>query len=452
MEQDCICALATPGAGGALGMVRISGKGTKDIVSRIFTPKRGTFPLPDRQVCYGDILADGQCLDEVLLWTFSAPHSYTGEDMAEISSHGSPYIQEQLLALLLQNGCRMAQPGEFTRRAFLNGKMDLSQAEAVADLIATSSKAAHQLAFSQLKGGYAQELGLLRAEFIRLASLLELELDFSEEDVEFADRNQLKELTSILSAKVERLIRSFRMGNALKHGIPVAIVGRPNAGKSSLLNALLADDRAIVSPVPGTTRDTIEECLNIEGITFRFIDTAGLRESDNEVENMGIERSRKAMEAAEIVLHVTDPRDADNETEATLQACETPGQKQLLVCNKEDLEETPRYGNVPQGSKAYRISALQGKGLDDLKSGIVQLTGYQGNNGEVLLTNARHYEALRNVRSALEEVAKGLESGRTPDLLSIDLRRAIWHLGSITGEVTNNEILGTIFSKFCVGK
>lgn len=452
MEQDCICALATAAGSGALGVVRISGRGTKEIVSMVFRPKRTASGMRDRQVCYGEITADGECLDEVLLWTFSAPHSYTGEDMAEISCHGSTYILQRLLELLVQHGCRMAAPGEFTRRAFMNGKMDLSQAEAVADLIASDSKASHQLAFSQMRGGYAQELRSMRAEFIRLVSLLELELDFSEEDVEFADRKQLKELIATLSGKTEQLIRTFRMGNALKKGIPVAIVGRPNAGKSTLLNTLLSDDRAIVSPIPGTTRDTIEECMSINGITFRFIDTAGLRESGDAVEAMGIERSRKAIDSAEIVLHLADLQETAEETAAACRNYERKGKKCLVLHNKEDLAETPRYGKVSANPDIYRISALKGEGLEELKRALAGIAGFESKSGEVMITNVRHYEALQHVHSALQQLAQGLESGRTPDLLSIDARNAIRHLGEITGEVTNNAILGEIFSHFCIGK
>ena len=451
MEQDCICALATPTGSGALGVVRISGKGAKGIVSRIFSPKGAAQELCDRHVYFGEITADGERLDEVLLWTFSAPHSYTGEEMAEISCHGSTYIRQRLLELLLQKGCRMAEPGEFTRRAFLNGKMDLSQAEAVADLIASSSKAAHQLAFSQLRGGYAQELRAMREEFIRLVSLLELELDFSEEDVEFADRKQLKKMASALSGKVDQLTGSFRMGNALKKGIPVAIVGRPNAGKSTLLNALLADDRAIVSPIPGTTRDTIEECLTIDGITFRLIDTAGLRESDDPVESMGFARSVRAAQEAQIILYVRDictPFDekAMADIAYVTDRCDMTGKHLFVLHNRCDLP----YTTTPPGNV---ISAKEGFGIEQLKQGMADcVRSDMGQTDGVMLTNVRHYEALLNVRSALDELQVGLESGRTPDLLSIDARNAIRHLGSITGEVTNNEILGAIFSKFCIGK
>ena len=438
MEQDCICAPATPAGSGALGVIRISGKGTKGIVSRIFSPKNAASAMHDRQVRFGEITDGGECLDEVLLWTFSAPHSYTGEDMAEISCHGSAYIMQRMLELLIRNGCRMAEPGEFTRRAFLNGKMDLSQAEAVADLIASDSRASHQLAFSQMRGGYAQELRTMRDELVRMVSLLELELDFSEEDVEFADRNQLKELNSTLSGKVERLIGSFRMGNAVKQGIPVAIVGAPNVGKSSLLNALLNDDRAIVSPIPGTTRDTIEETMTLEGILFRFVDTAGLRQSEDPIEAMGTERSLKAMEKAQLILRVR----AAGETSSLPSWAERPTpatQKVLDVCNKCDLVPPP----YPPG---IAVSALTGEGLPALKQQLVQaVRDLLPPTDGILLTNLRHYEALQKVQA-------GLACGRTPDLLSMDVREAIRHLGEITGEVTNNDILNEIFSNFCIGK
>ena len=445
MEQDCICAPATPAGSGALGVIRISGKGTKGIVSRIFSPKNAASAMHDRQVRFGEITDGGECLDEVLLCTFSAPHSYTGEDMAEISCHGSAYIMQRMLELLIRNGCRMAEPGEFTRRAFLNGKMDLSQAEAVADLIASDSRASHQLAFSQMRGGYAQELRTMRDELVRMVSLLELELDFSEEDVEFADRNQLKELNSTLSGKVERLIGSFRMGNAVKQGIPVAIVGAPNVGKSSLLNALLNDDRAIVSPIPGTTRDTIEETMTLEGILFRFVDTAGLRQSEDPIEAMGTERSLKAMEKAQLILRVR----AAGETSSLPSWAERPTpatQKVLDVCNKCDLVPPP----YPPG---IAVSALTGEGLPALKQQLVQaVRDLLPPTDGILLTNLRHYEALQKVQAALQEVQAGLACGHTPDLLSIDARNAIRHLGEITGEVTNNDILNEIFSNFCIGK
>ena len=445
MKRDCICAPATPGAVSALCVVRISGEGAKRIASGIFTPRKGGFPMKDRKLYYGDIADNGQWLDEVLLWCFSAPHSYTGEEMVEISCHGSPYIQQQLLALLMARGCRMADPGEFTLRAFLNGKMDLSQAEAVADLIAAGSKAAHQLASSQLKGGYAQELATLRQQCIHFASLLELELDFSEEEVEFADRTQLRQLAETLSGKVERLTGSFRMGNAVKQGIPVAIVGAPNVGKSSLLNALLNDDRAIVSPIPGTTRDTIEETMTLEGILFRFVDTAGLRQSEDPIEAMGTERSLKAMEKAQLILRVR----AAGETSSLPSWAERPTpatQKVLDVCNKCDLVPPP----YPPG---IAVSALTGEGLPALKQQLVQaVRDLLPPTDGILLTNLRHYEALQKVQAALQEVQAGLACGRTPDLLSIDVREAIRHLGEITGEITNNDILNEIFSNFCIGK
>lgn len=451
MEQDCICALATSGSGGALSIIRISGKGTKELVENIFAPKQAVFPLQKRKVYYGEIRDNGIILDEVLLWYFPAPYSYTGEEMAEISCHGSLYIQQQLLELLIRNGCRMAQPGEFTSRAFLNGKMDLSQAEAVADIIASTSKASHKLAFSQLRGGYAKELSEMRAEFIRLVSLLELELDFSEEDVEFADRKELKNLVSTLYNKIEQLLGSFQMGNALKKGIPVAIIGRPNAGKSTLLNALLADDRAIVSPIPGTTRDTIEECMTIEGISFRFIDTAGLRNSDDPIESLGLARSIKAAQEAQIILYVRDitlPFDqkaSDDITFVTGQ-CDIKGKHLFIVHNRCDLPHTqPSSGNI--------ISAKESIGIEQLKTDIVScIKNDIANSDGILLTNIRHYEALKHVLEALKQLQTGLENGRTPDLMSMDARDAINYLGEITGEVTNNDILTAIFSKFCIGK
>ena len=446
MEQDCICAPATPATTSALCVVRISGKDAKRIAAGVFTPRKGGFPLKDRHLYYGDITDNGQWLDEVMLWCCSAPHTYTGEETVEITCHGSPYIQQQLMALLVARGCRMANPGEFTQRAFLNGRMDLSQAEAVADLIAAGSEAAHRLAASQLKGGYARELATLRQQFIHFATLLELELDFSEEDVEFADRTQLRQLAETLSGKVERLTGSFRMGNAVKQGIPVAIVGEPNVGKSSLLNALLNDDRAIVSPIPGTTRDTIEETMTLEGILFRFVDTAGLRQSEDPIEAMGTERSLKAMEKAQVILrvHTADAIRATGFSQP--EPSSTEGKIILDVCNKCDLVPPP----YPPG---IAVSALTGEGLPALKQQLLNaVRDLLPPTDGILLTNLRHYEALQKVQASLQEVQDGLDCGRTPDLLSMDVREAIRHLGEITGEVTNNDILNEIFSNFCIGK
>lgn len=431
-------------------MVRLSGNDALPIAVRhlsvtTLAPQHATYcrfyastsPIPPR----GET-KEGKFLDDVVAVYY--PKGYTGEQTVEISCHGSLYVQQELLKAFVDEGVRLAEPGEFTQRAFLNGRLDLSQAEAVADLIDSVTPAQHRLAVSQLRGGYAQKLKDLRQQLLDLTSLLELELDFSQEDVEFADRTQLRQLLSALNAQLTSLLESFRLGNALRRGVPVAIVGKPNAGKSSLLNVLLGDDRAIVSDIPGTTRDTIEESLTIEGITFRFIDTAGLRHSDDQVEALGVERSRKAVAQADIVLFLHDATTAWTEPEIDL-----TGKTVIVVHTKADLLATPdRVGEA-------LVSTKTGYGLDVLKTEI--LSAFHSKMGDacsedVLLSNSRHYEALKRVRQAIDAVSQGLEDGLPADLVVVDLRDALYHLGTITGEVTSNEILGNIFGRFCVGK
>lgn len=442
-RSDTIAAISTPAGVGGIAVVRLSGPDALPIalrhLSHSLEPRRATH-------CRFDDL------DDVV--AVYMPAGYTGEPTVEIACHGSLYVQQALLDTLVGDTARLAEAGEFTMRAFLNGRLDLSQAEAVADLIDAATPQQHRLATSQLRGGYAQKLKDLRQQMLDLTSLLELELDFSQEDVEFADRSRLRSLVEVLRQEAGRLVSSFHLGNALKQGVPVAIIGAPNAGKSSLLNVLVADDRAIVSPIPGTTRDTIEETLTMGGITFRFVDTAGLRHSDDPIEQLGIQRSRKAIEAAEIVLCVCDINaPADDDIEALLEECRQRDKSALLVCNKADLCDNPLYGNIGKDSGCYRVSALTGQGVEDLKQGLVNLVKNEREHyGDILLTNLRHYEALRQVCKALDETTQGLDDGMPADLLAVDLRDALHHLGTITGEVTTDEILGNIFKRFCIGK
>ena len=445
-DMSTIAAISTPHGVGGIAVVRLSGVDAFTIAS-----KHLQLPLNGRDIGFSLFHRNDDVLDEVVVSLFHSPHSYTGEDVVEISCHGSLYVQQAILQTLIDSGATLAQPGEFTRRAFLNGRLNLSQAEAVADLIDSTNAASHQLAINQLRGGYAQLLAQLRQQLVDLTALLELELDFSDEDVEFADRGQLRSLVSQLQQEVNRLTDSFQLGNAVKNGIPVTIVGRPNAGKSSLLNALLSDQRAIVSPIPGTTRDTIEENLTIDGLTFRFIDTAGLRHSDDPIETIGFDRAIKSIQQATVVLIVRDATVSFNDTsmddiDYLLRDIRQKEKIIFIVHNKADLVPPP----YPPG---IAISALTGMGVDELKLNIVKAVRERmpGSDG-AMLTNLRHYQALRQVSASLDEVAQGLDSGLPADLVAIDLRNALYHLGSITGEVSSDEVLGTIFSRFCIGK
>lgn len=432
-RHDTIVAISTPAGVGGIAVVRVSGgdalpRVLKHLAVASLEPRHATYCRFDE-------------LDDVVVIYF--PKGYTGEPTVEISCHGSMYVQQALLQTLIDEGARMAEPGEFTMRAFSNGRLNLSQAEAVADLIDAVTPQQHRLAVSQLRGGYAQMLKELRQQLLDLTSLMELELDFSQEDVEFADRTQLRRLLSTISTQITALIDSFRVGNALKRGIPVAIVGKPNAGKSSLLNALLGDERAIVSDIPGTTRDTVEELLTIGSLTFRFIDTAGLRSSDDTVEALGIERSRKAIAEADVVLYVhdlTEPFSRDD-----LAALPVEGKHLILVGNKSDLASI----QLPEGF--VTISAKEGKGIEALKQSMLSTVEPRAMQ-QVLLANPRHHEALMRVQQALGQVTQGLEAGIPADLLAVDLREALYYLGSITGEVVSDDILGNIFSRFCIGK
>lgn len=440
--NDTIVALSTPPGVGGVALLRISGPQALPAVLSFLSVDR----LEPRHSTFARFLYQGELLDEVLAIHYPAPHSYTGEDTVEIACHGSLYIQQTLLQALTAAGLRLAEPGEYTRRAFLNGKLNLSQAEAVADLIDSVTPAQHRLAVSQLRGGYAEKLRDLRQQLLDLTSLLELELDFSQEDVEFADRSQFHLLLSTLQTQLAALLDSFRLGNALKQGVPVAIIGRPNVGKSTLLNALLNDDRAIVSDIPGTTRDTVEGMLTLDGITFRLVDTAGLRETEDAVEQLGIERSRRAYDDALIVLHVEEANVPIDEKDLH----NPDGKKHLLVINKTDL--TNDVSPVDYGVPTVVISALQGTGIEKLKKLLTDAVGVEHADNGVLLSNARHCEALSKVRQALDNASQGLDSGVPADLVAVDLRDALYHLGTITGEVTSTDILGNIFSRFCVGK
>lgn len=431
-----ICAISTPYGTGGIAVIRVSGKESVSLVDTLFKGRKTLAETPANTVRHGQIVRDGEVLDEVLCSVFRAPHSFTGEDVVEIACHGSLFIQQELLRWLIDAGCKAAEPGEFTRRAFLNGKMDLAQAEAVADLIAAQSKAEKDLALSQLRGSVSSELALLRERLLHFTSLIELELDFADhEELEFADRTELKALAAEIATKLASLIASFRTGNAIRHGIPVAIVGAPNVGKSTLLNALLGEQRAIVSDIQGTTRDTVEDTLIIDGILFRLIDTAGLRDTNDTIENMGIERSRQAAEKAQIVVHVSDGTAVSGERLAVNGTI-------IHVLNKADLGVT---------GEGLRISA-KNNDIEPLKQELVRIAKASMETSSVMLSNARHYEAIKRAHAAIERVQEGLNQGLSGELLSLDLQDCLNALGEVTGQITNSEVLANIFSKFCIGK
>ena len=449
--MDTIAAISTPSGVGGIAVVRLSGPEAFAIAAQ-----HTAMPPEGREVRFALFRAGVTVLDEVVVTIFRAPHSYTGEDTVEIACHGSLYVQQTLLQALLATGARLAEPGEFTRRAFLNGRLDLSQAEAVADLIDSTNAASHRLAMSQLRGGYAQRLAALRQQFVELASLLELELDFSDEEVEFADRAQLLALLDAVEEECRRLCDSFRLGNAIKNGIPVAIVGRPNVGKSTLLNALVGEERAIVSDIAGTTRDTVEDTLNLDGITYRFIDTAGIRHSDDAIERQGIERSYRAVEQSQVVLYMVEAGqlpDASAELEELRSRTSLDGKQLIVLASKCD-----QYGQPPVAATAdtavphIAISAKTGQGLDLLRQQLSSGRRLDTADTAPLVTNLRHCEALQNVLSATALVRDGLTRNLPADLVVIDLRDALHHLGTITGQVASDELLGTIFSRFCIGK
>ena len=466
LNRDTICAIATPHGMGAIAVIRVSGYDALPVVSQLFMQNGKPFDMGKmvaNKTYYGHIVDRDELLDEVLVTFFRAPHSFTGEDSAEISVHGSVFIQQKLLHILISRGCRMAEAGEFTRRAFVNRKFDLAQAEAIADLISSESEASHRVAINQLKGGFSKELQIMRSKLLEMTSLMELELDFSEEDVEFADRSQLKALLQETLSHVDKLKDSFRLGNAIKNGVPVAIVGQTNTGKSTLLNALLGEDRAIVSDIAGTTRDTIEETLNINGILYRFIDTAGLRNTDETIEKIGIERSYKKIQEATLVIGMLDAtKGAENVLFASKEILEKMDleHQQLILCiNKVDTlddQGEALLGQVRQDLDnddimVVCLSAKHGFGLGDLYS-TLKLSQPLASPDATLVTNIRHYEALLHASESLKSVQQGLEMNISTDMVSQDLREALHYLGSITGEITTDEVLGNIFSRFCIGK
>jgi len=449
--EEVICALATPNGIGALGIIRVSGKGCHNLVSSIFT--KNLVGQRSHSLHFGTLYSDKKTpIDEVLVSVFSEGKSFTGEESLEISAHGSPYILQTILNVLLNLGIRMASPGEFTMRAFLNGKMDLSQAEAVADLIESETQRAHQIAFNQIKGGFSSQLQQLRQELIHFASLLELELDFSEEDVQFADRIQLLNLLENVLSVVIRLEESFKLGNGIKNGVPVAIVGEPNVGKSTLLNQLLQDDRAIVSSIAGTTRDVIEEQLNIDGIIFRLIDTAGIRSNvKEEIEALGIERSKQKIEHATIVLCVADATNTESVKQTRNWKQELveqyPTKKIMVVINKTDQYSPEIYKNE------ICISAKNGTNIEELKQQLVQqITDNSDIQNEIIISNVRHRDALTQTRLSLLQAKQGLQTNHSSDFIALDIRQAMYHLGTITGSISEEDLLDNIFSKFCIGK
>jgi tRNA modification GTPase len=461
IHAETIVALATAPGTGAIAVIRLSGENAINIAASLFHSVSGKDLSKQKShtVHLGHLKDETRIVDEVLATVFHNPNSYTGEDVVEFSCHGSPYIQQEIIQLCIKKGCRMAQPGEFTLRAFLNGKMDLSQAEAVADLIASESAASHQLAMQQMRGGFSNEIDKLREELLNFASLIELELDFSEEDVEFADRKAFQELITKITHVIKRLIDSFAIGNVLKNGIPVAIVGEPNVGKSTLLNALLNDDRAIVSDIAGTTRDTIEDEITIGGVGFRFIDTAGIRETSDRIEGLGIQKTFQKIEQAQVVIYLFDAEKFAESTAALKLEIETirnkyPQKNLIKVANKTDrLTESQLKSLQSEIDNLLLLSAKKGIGIENLQNRLLEFvnTGVLQSN-ETVITNSRHYDALVKALEELNKVQHGIDSNLSGDLLAIDLRQALYYLGSITGQVSEDDILGNIFANFCIGK
>lgn len=461
MNQDTICALATANGIGAIGIIRISGNQSFEIVNKIFEGKN-LEKVDSHTVHYGFIKDDNETIDEVMISVFHAPKTFTTENSVEISFHGSPYIGKKILEVLIKNGARMAKAGEFTMRAFMNGRIDLSQAESIADLIASENEASRKVAFNQLKGGITNEISFLRNDLLNFTSLIELELDFAEEDVEFADRTALKSLLYKIEYKLKSLIDSFQYGNAIKNGTAVAIIGKPNAGKSTLLNALLKEERAIVSNIAGTTRDTIEEILHIRGHAFRLIDTAGLRETSDEIEAIGVKKAKEKVENAEILVYLADAGTEDFSEDIEMIKSLLREDLKLIICATKIDEVIPtQYEKLEQIFRNeivtdfdfIKISAVENQNIQDLKN---ELSSYvehlKSEEGNVVITNQRHYEALQKSLNSVKRVEEAVSSQITTELLAYELRNALEYLGEISGEFSNDEVLGNIFSKFCIGK
>ena len=456
INQETIIALATPTGLGAISVIRISGLNAISITEKLFKSKvnKKLSNQNSHTVHLGHLIKNNHELDEVLVTIFKGPHSYTGENTIEISCHGSTYIQQEIIDLFIENGIRVANPGEFTLRAFINGKMDLNQAEAVADLIASENEGSHKLAMEQMKNGFSNDLKKLRAELLHFSSMIELELDFSQEDVEFAERSEFKKLTVRIQNELEKLIDSFKSGNVLKNGISVAIAGKPNAGKSSLLNTLLNEDKAIVSDIPGTTRDSIEDSLVIDGINFRFTDTAGLRETKDIIESKGIEKTKEKINNARVLIYLFDSNDTTfSEISSDLKSFKRKDLSVLLVRNKIDIKNTnQKLITELEKFELIEISANNSESVSLLKKRLVNEINILNPYTDTVISNSRHYEALMKALKAIEEVNIGLKSDISGDLLSVDIRKSIEHLAEITGEITNDDVLGNIFANFCIGK
>ena len=449
--NETIAAIATPSGSGAISIIRLSGEDAIKIVDKIFFGKSKLIDQEAYTIHFGNIKDENEIIDEVLVSIFKAPKSYTGENSVEISCHGSIYIQQKILNLLIKNGARTAKPGEFTQRAFLNGKLDLSQAEAVADLISAESKAEHKVAIQQMRGGFTTDLQKLRTELLNFISLIELELDFSEEDVEFADRTQLKKLINNIKQKTEELIHSFEYGNVIKKGIPVAIVGEPNVGKSTLLNTLLNEEKAIVSNIAGTTRDAVEDLISINGILFRFIDTAGIRKTEDTIENLGIERTMQKIENAEIVIYMIDANDKNSCGKISEISKKLKNKKLIILINKIDKAEVE--DEICKDFKTIQVSAKFKQNISKLKEVLLNKVQFsEVDKTGTIITNTRHLELLQKAYEATLRVEDGLTSGLSSDFIAQDIREILNHIGEITGEYTNDEVLGNIFANFCIGK